>query len=104
MQQDAHGPRLGIIFKGPPLTGDDLKEEGMSKAMRKELARKYRDQIVEALKIFPVRSRITVENLTGIVGRPPKEISSNAVGPAVNFMIKKGMLCPTGKMLKPGRK
>src|SRR5258708_913684 len=104
MQHDAHGPRLGSIFSGKPLTGDDLKEEGISKVMRKELARKYRDQIIEALKIFPVRSRITVDRLTGFVGMPPKELNPNCIGAIIAGMAKQGMIRKTGRMVKSERR
>lgn len=104
IQQSAHSPFPPQIFSGPPVTGDELKEEGMSVVMRKKAARQYRDMLVDALKVFPVRSRITVENLTGIVGRPPEGISVNSVGPAISYMLRHGLISPTGRMLKPGRK
>jgi len=104
MQRAAHGPRLGIIFNAQPPTGDELKEDGIAKVSSKEASRHYRNGLVETLKCFPVGSRITSEQLTGIYGRPPEGVSVNAVGAAINFMAKRGMICKTGRMLKPGRK
>lgn len=104
LQNEAHGVHLGTIFKGSDPTGDELKEEGQAKAMRKKAARLYRDMLVETLKVFPVGRRISIENLTGIVGRPPEGVSNNVVGGAVSFMARKGLISRTGKMLKPARK
>lgn len=104
MQRQIHGPKFSQIFSGAPPTGDELKEEGTNKALSKEASQIYRDKLVDTLKVFPAGRRITVEQLTGIVGRPPEGVSVNAVGAAVNFMAKRGMIRKTGKMLKPGRK
>jgi hypothetical protein len=104
MQRDAHGPRLGQIFSGAPLTGDDLKEEGMSKALRKKASQQYRLDVVAALRCFPIRSRITVDRLTGIAGRPPAEVNPNAVGAIIASLAKQGMIRKTGRMVKSERK
>lgn len=104
MQQQAHGPKFAEIFSGSSVTGDQLRDEGIDKTLSKEASRLYRDKLIETLKVFPVRSRITVERLTGIVGRPPEGVSNNAIGAAVNAMAKRGLIRRTGVMLKPGRK
>ncbi len=104
MQREAHSPRFGSIFKGPVPTGDDLKEEGMAKAMRKKASQQYKLDIIAALKCFPVRSRITVDRLTGIAGRPPQDISPNALGAIVAGIAKQGMIRKTGRMVKSERK
>jgi len=104
MQQQAHGPRLGVIFAGRALTGQELKEEGMSKVTRKKQARIYRDQLIEGLRGFPLGSRITSENLTAFVGRPPEGVNPSAVGPAFNYMAKAGMIRKTGRWIKARRK
>src|SRR5438105_4607107 len=104
MQKDAHGPRFGSIFAGLPVTGDDLKEEGLSKVMRKQASRLYRDMLVDALKVFPIRSRITVDRLTSIVGRPPEGVNPNVTGAIVAGMAKQGMIRKTGRMIKSERR
>ena len=104
MQQSAHGPRLGVIFSGQPITGEELKEEGIAKVKRKEETRKYGAHLQDALKCFPPRSRITVEQLTGIVGRPPEGVSPNAVGAIIHGMAKRGLIRKTGRMIKCIRK
>lgn len=104
MQAEAHRLKFGSIFAGNPVTGDELKDEGMSKALKKEAAQLYRDHFVEALKTFPVRFRLTAEQLTAIAGRPPEGVSDNAVGAIMAGMSKRGLIRKTGKMLKPGRK
>ncbi len=105
MQEDAHGPRLGVIFAGKAPTGDDLKEEGMAKSLVKKANRHYRDVLVETLKLFAVGSIITSEKLTGIVGRPESFGATNScVGSSFNFMASKGLIERTGRMVKPLRK
>lgn len=103
-QKDAHSPRFESIFSGPPITGDELKEEGMTKVMRKEVSRLYGAHLREALKIFPIRSLITADKLTAIVGRPPKGVSDNAVGAIIAGIAKQGMIEKTGRMVKSMRK
>lgn len=102
-EQPAPLPQVSI-FSGEPVTGAELKQEGIDRTMRKKASRQYRDRLIEALKVFPVRSRITIEQLTGIVGRPPEGVSVNAVGAIVNGMAKKGLISKTGKMPTAGRK
>lgn len=97
-------PKPVGIFSGPPITGDELKEDGMAKTLRKKLAREYRDKIVASIKQFPIGKCITVEQLTAIVGRPPEAVSVNAVGSCINYIAKQGMIQRTGRMLKPTRK
>lgn len=104
MQLAFHSPYPPQIFSGPPVTGEELKEEGMSAVMRKKAARQYRDMLVDALKVFPVGSRITIDRLTAIVGRPPEGMSTGVIGAAVNFMGKKGLIRKTGRMIKSERK
>jgi len=104
MQQEAHGPKFATIFSGPQVTGDALKTEGMDKTLSKEQSKLYRDKLTDTLKVFPVRTRITIEQLTGIVGRPPEGVSNNAIGAAVNSMAKKGLIRETGRRIKAGRK
>lgn len=105
MQQDAHGPRYDVLFSGPPITGDELKDEGMAKSLQKKANRKYRDNLIETLKVFPVRSRITVEQLTGILGRPEGfGATHSCIGSSIHHMARLGLIRKTGRMLKPGRK
>lgn len=104
MQIAAHGSKFAEIFSGPPVTGDQLRDEGINKTLSKEASQIYRDKLIDTLKVFPVRSRITVERLTGIVGRPPEGVSNNVIGAAVNAMAKRGLIRRTGVMLKPSRK
>lgn len=104
MAQEAHSPRFGEIFSGDPVTGDELKKEGIDKALSKKASQEYRDNLIETLKKFPLRSIITVERLTAIVGRPPAGVSSAAIGAAVNTMAKRGLIRQTGHWVKPERK
>ena len=104
MTQEAHAPRFGQIFSGPPVTGDELKEKGMDKALSKKASQEYRDSLIETLRKFSVGSIITIEQLTAIAGRPPEGVSSSAIGAAVNTMAKRGLIRQTGKWVKPQRK
>lgn len=106
MTQEARGPRFGEIFAGTPIwiSGDELKEQGMSKALSKKASQEYREKLIAALSKFPVKTIITVERLTAVVGRPPEGVSSSAIGAAVNTMAKRGLIRQTGKWVKPERK
>lgn len=109
-EDESPGPGFGQLFANTPVIaghttyGDQLKEEGMQKALRKEAAQHYRDEMIKALKKFPLKTVITVERLTEIVGRPPKGVSSAVIGAAVNTMAKRGLIRQTGHWVKPERK
>lgn len=96
-------PEVGI-FSGLPITGDELKEQGMQATLSKKPSQIYRDRLTEALKVFPVRSRISADQLTGIVGRPPEGVHPSAVGAIINGMAKRGLIRKTGKPIKTARK
>lgn len=100
MEQDAHSPRLHLVFSGPPVTGAELKDEAFLKVQRKQLARDYRDKLIEGLKLFPVRSLITIEQLRGVIGDPPEGVSPNIMGAIVNVMAKRGLIEKTGRMIQ----
>lgn len=104
MTQEAHGPRFGQIFAGAPVTGDELKQQGIDKVLSKKTSQEYRDKLIDTLKQFPVRAIITVERLTAIAGRPPEGVSSAVIGAAVNTMAKRGLIRQTGNWVKPERK
>lgn len=93
------------LFSGPQVTGEELKKEGMNKSLSTKPSHIYRDRLIEALKLFPVRSRITVEQLTGTIGRPELfGATCNCVGAIINGMSKRGLIRKTGRMIKPDRK
>lgn len=96
-------PEVGI-FSGLPITGDELKEEGIKKVLDKKPSQVYRDRLTDALKNFPVRSRISVDQLTGLVGRPPQGVHPSAVGAIINGMAKRGLIRKTGKPIQTTRK
>lgn len=96
-------PLFDQLFAGPPVTGLQNKEEALLRVQRKEAARLYRDRLIEALKVFPVRSLITIEQLRGIVGDPPEGVHYNVQGSIVNYMAKRGLIEKTGRMIQAQR-
>lgn len=109
LQQDAHGPcYMGpsrpVAFGSQPETGADLKAEGMDSAMKPKPSKVYQGRLEDALLHFKVRDTFTVEQLTGIAGRP--EIWGahfNSVGAIVNGMAKRGLIEKTGRMVQAQR-
>ena len=81
-------------------TGDERKAQAMDAVISKSPAQIYKGHLESALFEFPPRSRFTVEQLTGIVGRPPEGVHYNAVGAIINGMATRGLIRKTGRMVK----
>ena len=93
-----------LDFTDPPPTGDQLKAQGMALVLSRTPSQVYRDHLIAALQSFPTGARITVEDLTEIVGRPEKYGASyNCVGAIIHGMATKGLISKTGRMVKPAR-
>lgn len=101
IQQLAHSARLHLAAL--PETGSELRDEAMESVLKAKAARDYRDLLIETLKLFPVRSLITIEQLTGEAGRPPANVHYNAVGAIVAGMAKRGLIEKTGRMIQAQR-
>lgn len=84
-------------------TGDDLKKRGTDAALSTDVAQVYLERIEAALKSFPIGHRITIESLTGVVGRPPPG-KANVVGASMLRLSQRKLIRKTGRMVKPGRK
>ncbi len=97
LQQEAHSARVGVIFAAAG-TGPQLRDEGMQKALAKKAAQIYKGNLESALFSFQVNDTFTVEQLTGIIGRPPEGVHFNSVGAIVAGMAKRGLIEKTGRM------
>ena len=85
-------------------TGEELKEIGLENAMKPKASKVYQGRLEDALLHFPVRSRVTIEQLTGIAGRPETwGARFNSTGAIVNGMAKRGLIQKTGRMLQAQR-
>lgn len=102
MEQEAHSPRLGVIFAAAR-TGPQLRDEAMMKVLAKRDAQLYKGRLEFALFSFRVNDTFTVENLTGIVGRPPETVHFNATGAIVRGMATRGLIEKTGRMIQATR-
>jgi len=95
IQQQTEVPRFDVIF-APAGTGPQLRDEGMSKVLAKKAAQNYKGTLEHALLSFKVGDTFTVEQLTGIVGRPPEGVHFNSVGAIIAGMAKRGLIEKTG--------
>ncbi len=102
MQQEAHAARYAppVRTPDPDATGEERKEEAMAAVVEKRPAQIYKEHLESALFAFAHGSRFTVEQLTGIIGRPPEGVHYNAVGAIVNGMATRGLIRKTGRMVK----
>lgn len=100
MQQAAHGPRLGVIFKSTG-TGEQLKQEGMEKVLAKRAAKIYKGHMEDALLNFKIGDVFTAETLRGLAGRPPEGVHYNSAGAIISGMAKRGLIERTN--LKPAK-
>lgn len=98
LQQDAHAPHKHLRL----ITGEELKDQAMH-AVLDHTEPSYKSLLEGALLSFPAGRRITVEDLTRVVGRPPAGTHFNAVGAIVNAMARRGLIRKTGRMIKAER-
>jgi len=93
------------IFKGDPVTGDELKKQGIDAVMRRKLAQQYRERCIEALRTKPIGTEITAEDIAEIAGRPEDYgLNVNCMGGVTSGIASQGYLRFTGRMQKPKRK
>lgn len=91
------------LFNSAGMSGEDQRDEGMERVLRKRAAQIYKGHLEAALFTFPVGWRFTAENLTAVAGRPPVEVHYNAVGAIISGMGKRGLIRKTGRMLRAQR-
>jgi hypothetical protein len=100
LQAEAHSSRLGVIFKSAG-TGEELRDEGMAKAMAKAASQAYKLKMEEALRSYRIGDVLTADDLRRIAGPPPAEISHNTAGAIFAGMAKRGLIEKTN--LKPAK-
>lgn len=80
---------------GPPLTGEELKRSGME-SVERHTPEWYRKAFHAAVESFPRGHLFTVEDVRAIAGDPPREVSSNCMGPLMSGLARKKLARTTG--------